>query len=130
MAAPSGSTLRVLGLREMLIACDNAGKETKKYVRETLRESGDAVKRDAGRKFERYDSKTAAGYRTRVRRTGVAVEQSLRKSAVESRRRPKFGALQMQRALVPALDENEAATERAMEHAMDLVCDHFESMPV
>lgn len=126
MATARAATLRVEGYKEFLTACDNAGKDSKKFVRAALRQSGEIVKRDATAKFGRYDARTASGYRVVVRRTGVVVEQSIRRT---TGLRPDFGALQMQRALVPALTENEEATERELEKALDVICDHFDAVP-
>ena len=58
----------------------------------------------------------AAGYKVRVRQSGVAVQQSLRKT---TGKRPDYGALQMRRALLPALDANEAETMQKVEAALD-----------
>lgn len=124
---PEPFTVRVEGYREFLRACDRAGKESKKEVRDTLRKVGDTVKLDAARRFSAYDRRSAAGYRTRVRQRGIAVEQSLRRT---TGKHPEFGALQMRRALVPALTENEPETERALEQALDRVADHFEGHPL
>lgn len=119
-------TLRVSGYREFLIACDSAGKETKRYVRGTFREVGDIVRTDASRLLSPVSSRSAAGYRTRVRRTGVVVEQSLRKTTGQH---PEWGRFQMRRALVPSMAANEERVVGAMDRAIDTVCDHFERRP-
>lgn len=121
----AGETVKVKGYKEFLRACDRAGKETKKEIRSTFRRVGDIVKVDAASRFAPIDAKTAKGFRTVVRQRGVAVEQRLGKSPVLSRRRPKFGGLQMRHALEPALESEAHAVERAMEEAMDTVADHF-----
>ena len=126
MPSDRRQTVRVEGYREFLTACDNAGKETKRYVRGTFREVGDIVRLDASRLLAPVSAHSAAGYRTRVRRTGVVVEQSLRKT---TGRRPDWGATQMRRALLPSMAINEDRVVGAMDRAMDLVCDHFESRP-
>jgi hypothetical protein len=121
--APRGETIRVKGYREFLRAADRAGKESKSEVRSTFRKVGDVVKHEAARRFESIDARSAAGYRTRVRQRGVAVEQSLRRT---TGKRPDFGSLQMRDALIPALEQKEHEVEREMEHAIDVVADHFE----
>jgi hypothetical protein len=93
----------------------------RRYVRATLRKAGESV-RSAQWRFDRYDARSARGYRIRVRQRGIAVEQSLRKT---TGKHPEFGALQMKRALVPSLEANEHQVEQDFEHALDLVCDHF-----
>lgn len=123
---PQRSTLRVEGYRQFLTACDNADKNTKREVRATFRKVGDAVKEGAAARFAGVDARTAAGFRTGVRRTGVSVQQSLRKT---TGLHPEFGALQMRRALVPSLEANAAETERAFEQAIDKVCNLFERTP-
>lgn len=123
---PQRQTLRIEGYNEFLIACDNAGKESKKFVRGTFREVGDIVRADAMRLLAPDSARSAAGYRTRVRRRGVAVEQSLRKTTGT---RPDWGATQMRGALLPSMEANEDRIVGAMERAMDLVADHFESSP-
>jgi hypothetical protein len=115
-------TLVVTGYKELLRACDRAGKETKKEVRDTFRKVGDIVKVDAAGKFFAYDVHTAAGFRTVVRARGVSVEQSLRRT---TGLRPDFGALQMRRALLPALAEDEPQVEHQFEEAISTVANHF-----
>lgn len=129
--------LIVKNLRGLIHAADMAGPETKKAVRGTFREVGDLVKVDAAARFVSTDTRktstpfarqaslhhTASGFRTVVRSRGVAVEQSIRRT---TGRHPEFGALQMRRALLPALDEEQGAVERAFERAIDRVADHFD----
>jgi hypothetical protein len=122
----AGAAMQVVGFREFLIACDNAGRDTKVFAREALREAGEEVRQAAGAKFAKYDEKTSGGYRTRVRRTGVSVEQSLRRT---TGLRPDFGALQMRKALIPALNENEERTVLKMEEAVTLVAEKFATVP-
>jgi hypothetical protein len=116
----------VRGYRELLRACDHAGEETKTAVRGAFRLVGEAVRSDASARFAPYDGRTAAGYRTRVRQSGVVVSQSLRKTTGT---RPDYGGLQMRKALLPALGHESRETELALERALDRVCDHFERTP-
>ena len=96
---------RVNGLREFIRACDNADKDTKRYVRQELRDAADTVREDAEQLFQKYSPESAAGYRVRVRQsTGVSVEQSLRKV---TGLRPDWGSLQMRKALLPAAYDNQ-----------------------
>jgi len=115
-------TLKVNGLKELLQATARADKETKRYVRAVLRKTGESVKTGAAERFASTDARSASRYRVVVRQRGIAVEQSLRKT---TGLHPEFGALQMRRALVPSLEANEAKTEADFEHALDLVCEHF-----
>lgn len=126
---PELLTLRVDGLQEFMIACDNAGKETKKYVRGELRGVGDIVRHDAIRRLSPYSVRSALGYRTRVSRHSVVVVQSLKKSLVPSSRRRNWPRIQMGKVLRPALLANAQKVEAAMVQAMDRVIAHFASRP-
>jgi hypothetical protein len=119
---PERATLRVEGYRQLMQALQLADKGSRKAVRDELRQAGELVRSDAVALFAPVDARSAAGYRTRVRQTGVVVEQSLRKT---TGRHPEYGKLQMQRALLPSLQANEAATVREMEQALDRICDRF-----
>jgi hypothetical protein len=119
-----GGTLVLKGYDDFLRATDRASRESKRYVRETFREVGDDVRKDSATRLTKYSPRSAARIRTVVRRRGISVEQTLRRT---TGLRPDFGALQMRRALVPALDDNAPALERKLEHAMDRVADHFDN---
>lgn len=125
-----GETLRVEGYRELIVglaACDVA---TKREVRKVLRETGTRVQVDAARDVLREkgtpDARTAAGYRVAVRQRGVSVEQSLRRT---TGLHPEWGAWQMRHALIPALHDNEAETNRRMELALDVIAARFNEAP-
>jgi hypothetical protein len=117
-----GATLQVHGYRQLMQALARTDKATRKAVRDELRQAGEHVRLEAGARFATTDPRSAAGYRTRVRQRGVAVEQSLRRTTGQH---PGYGALQMRRALEPALYSNEARTVREMEQAIDRICDRF-----
>jgi hypothetical protein len=116
---PEGATLRVEGYRELVRSFALLERKEKREVREILRRSGEKVRLEAGQKVladKPQDTKTASGYRTRVRQRGVAVEQALRKTTGVH---PEWGGWQMRHALEPALQDNETFTRLAMERAMD-----------
>lgn len=119
---PQAETLRIHGYREFLRACDRAGKDTKKEVRGTFKSVGEIVRVDAAARFARYDARSAAGYRTRVRVRGVSVEQSLRRTTGN---RGDYGALQ-QSKLEDSLAAQARPVEEAFEQAIDHVADHFD----
>src|SRR3954468_2451228 len=121
MAARSG-TLAVAGYTDLLRALKTADRETRLGVRATLRHAGDATRAAATSRLAAVDTRSAAGYKVRVRQRGVAVEQSLRKTTGQH---PEWGAYQMRHALLPALHDTEEETNRRMEAALDLVCAHF-----
>jgi hypothetical protein len=123
--ARGGETLALEGYRDVMRALHRADKESLVRVRETVRHAGEAVQADArARVLARKPSaqKTAAGYKTRVRQSGIAVEQSLRK---RSGLHPEWGAWQMRHALIPALVHNEDKTLALLEHALDQVAAEF-----
>jgi F0F1-type ATP synthase membrane subunit b/b' len=115
-------TVRVHGYREFQRAAKNAPKDIKRETRKAFARVGDLVKDEAAQLFESIDARSAAGFKTRVRQRGVAVEQSLRKTTGT---RPDFGGTQMRVALVPALEEKEDEVERELEDAIDTVADLF-----
>jgi hypothetical protein len=121
--AARDQTLIVSGYREFLKATQHADPNIRKFVRAAFKDVGEVVRVDAQRRFSRYSSVSAAGYRVRVRQRGVAVEQSLRRT---TGRRPDWGGKQMRDALLPALESNEGRVERRMEQAIDEVADHFQ----
>jgi hypothetical protein len=114
-------TLRVKGYKEFLRACDRSGKATKKEVRAVFRKVGEGTRREAAATMLPIDARTSAGYKVRVRQRGVAVEQSIRKT---TGLRPQYGALQMVRALLPALDHQDV--DKQMGVAIDEVARIFE----
>lgn len=115
--------VRVDGLREFISAADAAGKETKKAVRKALREVGGIVKNDARARFASTDARTAGRFGVSVRKTGmVSVEQRLRKT---TGKHPDFGALQMRRALVPALEAKRGEVEKGLEEAVDRLINQY-----
>jgi len=121
---PQAETFRVEGYREFMRACTRAEPDTKRYVRQAFRQVGDAVRADASSLFAPYDARSAARFRTYITQNGVAVGQSLRKT---TGKRGDYGALQMRKALLPALHRQRHATEQAFEHAIDQIADRFES---
>jgi hypothetical protein len=97
-------TLVVHGHRELIRSFKEMDKQEAKGLREELRSAGQVVQREAMSLFAPVSPRSATGYKVRVRQSGVAVEQSLRRTTGEH---PEFGALQMQRALLPAMDRRE-----------------------
>lgn len=118
-------TVKIEGYREFLRACNKAEKDTKREVRAAFRKVGDVVRTEARANLRDYDKRSAGGLRTRVRQRGVSVEQSLRKTSDESRRRPNWGSYQMRHALVPALDDKKREVVEEMEEAFDRIANHF-----
>ena len=116
MATRQGATIEVKGWKELVKASRELPANSRRELRKAFRESGELVRSDAAARFSPIDARSAAGYKVRVRQSGVAVQQSLRKT---TGKRPDYGALQMRRALLPALDANEAETMQRIEAALD-----------
>jgi hypothetical protein len=115
--------VKVRGLKEFLRATAKADKETKKRIRARFREVGEIVRDDAASRFGRYDDKTAGGFRPVVRTRGVTVEQRLKRT---TGKRGDFGALQMRRGLIPAVESNTRKIEAEFEKALDELADIVE----
>ncbi len=111
--------IRVEGLRDLERALRRADKESAKELRRELREAGKVVSAEARSRFASVDARSAMGIRPRVRAGAtVTVEQSRRRTTGQ---RPDFGALQMRRALLPALAAKEDEVFDRVEAALDRV---------
>lgn len=119
----TNETIRVTGYREVAVAMKLGSKETRKECREALKKVGEIVRADAQQKFSSVDAYSAAGYRVSVRARGVEVDQ--RRKRVTGKR-PDYGKLQMRRALLPALNDNQAKVVQELEKALDRVADIIE----
>jgi hypothetical protein len=115
--------IRVHGLREFQRALAKADPELRKQVRDTFKDVGDIVAREGRARFVDIDVGSASGFRPVVRQRGVAVEQRRRRT---TGRRGDYGALQMRRALIPALQANEERIVDEFEKALDKVADLIE----
>src|SRR5215831_3188478 len=121
-------TVAVRGYKELVKASYLADRQLRRQMRDTFRQVGEPVRSEAAIRFAAVDARSARGYRVRVRQTGVIVEQSLRRT---TGKHPEYGKLQMKRALLPALRDEEPETMRRFERAVDQVCDLWErSYPV
>lgn len=119
-----GDRVVVRGYSDFLRACQKGERDARLFVRHTLRDVGEIVRRDAAARFATYDTRSAAGFKVRVRQRGVAVEQSLRRT---TGKHPQYGALQMTRALLPALADKEGEIEAAFSEALDKIADRFDT---
>ncbi len=119
-------TVRIRGYDKLLRSIAAADKATAKEVRSSLRSAAEVVRVPwAAEDLDRFGAKTAAGMRTVVRKRGVAVEQSLRKSSVEARRRPKFGTKQ-QRIGEAITDAKGAELQREFDVAGERIAAKFD----
>lgn len=112
--------VRVKGLREFQRAVRYASKETKKTVRDGLKEAAGPVVEAARAKEGKWRGASISTIGPRL--TGRSVFVTQRKRKVTGRR-GDFGALQMREAFIPALEENAEETVRAVEHALDHLLD-------
>ena len=111
--------VRVRGLRELHAALKRYDVEVKKDFEKELREAGKLVAASARSKFSAIDARSAAGFRPRVRGFGrVVVEQRLGRT---TGLRPDFGSLQMRRALLPAMREEEPQVIAAIDDLLGRV---------
>jgi hypothetical protein len=112
----ASSAVRVKGLRELQSALRKVNRGLNKELRAELKNVGEVVRADATSRFSGIDARSASGYKVRVRQRGVAVEQSLKRV---TGRRGDYGALQMRRALLPAMASNEDEVVHRLEGMLD-----------
>lgn len=109
--------IRLVGFRELVRACDAMGGELKSLLRDELRKAGEIVRDDARRRFSAIDVGSAFGFGVSVRRAGiVSVEQRRRRV---TGKRGDYGALQMRRALMPAVEAKRGEVEKEVEELLD-----------
>jgi hypothetical protein len=109
-------TVRIVGAKEVERSFRQLRKDVLRELRPALREAGNLVRADAQSNFSSIDARSAAGYKVRVRKRGVAVEQSLRRTTGQH---PSYGALQMRRALLPALNSKGPEALRLIDQAIN-----------
>ncbi len=122
-SAQTGQTLVASGYAELVRASKFLIPAEQKETRAALARSGEIIRADAAPRFDKYSSRSAAGFRVRVRVRGVEVEQSLRKTTGA---RPDWGDLQMKKGLLPALYHNQDEAAAEFEKAIDIVTAIFE----
>lgn len=119
-------TVHVHGLRELNKAFGLMGKELKKELRDEIKNVGEPVRQAA--EMKAVTGITNIGDRWSQMRLGVT--SSVGYVAPKARRRggsprPKFAALLMNRAMIPALEQNEPQTIRRFEEMLDRLADRF-----
>jgi hypothetical protein len=103
------SAVRIIGMDDLDKAFKQMRKEVLKELRPTLRKAGEFVRAEWQGQFSRYDARSAAGYKVRVRQRGVAVEQSLPRV---TGLRGDYGALQMRVGSAALKSQEKAVTEQ------------------
>ena len=112
----AAATVRVEGLRELTAVFRRLEGDVKNTVRDELKEVARPVIDDTRAKIGRYQGAKLNTIRPRVTGRSVFVTQGARKV---TGKRGDYGALQMTRGLMPALDENSDRIVRGLEHALD-----------
>jgi hypothetical protein len=116
-------TVRVRGLRELDRALKNADADLSKGLRDELKEAGELVRDEARQRFLPIQPRSAESFTVRVRGGGqVFVEQRRRRT---TGLRPDFGVLQMQTALLPALEAREGDVIRKVDDLLDRIARDF-----
>lgn len=112
-------SVKVTGLRQMHRAFKEYDDDLKRELEDELRAAGTIVAATARARFGYIDARSAAGFKSKTKGFGrVVVQQSRRK---KTGKRPDFGSLQMRRALLPALSENEPQVLRHVENMLDRI---------
>lgn len=114
MAQTSEFTVRVEGWREAVRALDRVNRGAKREILKGIAEGARPIADDANTRLGRY--RGIGRITTRASVTGVFVQQSHRKV---TGKRPDFGALQMSRGLIPAVDAGGPEIEGRIEGALD-----------
>jgi hypothetical protein len=106
----------VTGYLEADRAFRNLSSELSGEFRDEMRSAAEPIAASARSKLSRYRGASVQTIRPIATARGVVVRQTARKV---TGRRSDFGALQMTRALIPALNENENAVVQGLERALD-----------
>jgi hypothetical protein len=111
--------VKITNLRQFHRALKDYDEDLKRELEQELKDAADIVRTEARRRFSAIDVRSAAGFRPRVRGFGrVVVEQSRRRT---SGLRGDFGSLQMRRALIPAVADNQGRVLEAVEGMLDRI---------
>jgi hypothetical protein len=109
--------VKVKGLRQLHRALKNYDNGLKLQLEAELRQAGEVVASGAQSRFVGVDARSAAGFKSRVKGFGrVVVQQSRRRT---TGLRGDFGSLQMRKALLPSVAENEPMVIRSIEGMLD-----------
>ena len=121
MAAGS-QTVRITGLKELVKATGGYKGALAKEVRGELYEAAKLVATDARSRMTRIDARSAMGLVPFARATGSAGVRQRKKKRLHPGR-GDYGALQMRRALLPALWSKRDDVERRVERMLDRLGD-------
>lgn len=111
-------TIKVHGLKELIRDLNRAERSIGKELQAALKDAAEPVLGDARGFAARWGPRTVSGLALSSTQGGVAVRQRRGRT---TGKRPDFGRLQMQQALLPALERHQADVFRAAEAALDRV---------
>lgn len=106
----------VKGYRETDRAFRKLSKELSGEFRQEMMEAAEPIAAEARGRLSRYSGASVATVHPVALAKGVVVRQDARKV---TGKRPDFGSLQMRKALIPALSDNEEKVINGLERALD-----------
>jgi hypothetical protein len=122
----------IQGLRETSAAYSKLERDTRAGLRAGLRDVAEPVRRTAEALSQARITRIGRKWwkmRVGVTRTLVYVaprQRGITGRGPDPRRRPRFADLLLERAMEPALEQNEAKVERAVDRLLDHVIDDFD----
>ena len=123
MAGAVAGTVRVTGLRELQRALKDVEKNTRRDLLGELKDVAEPVRSTAEQLAGREIVNLAATPEWQRMRIGVTTNAVYvapkRRSRDRTRRRPKFGTMLLERAMIPALEQNRPAVDRALSGYLD-----------
>lgn len=119
--AGATSAIRIKGLKELNRAFTMADKETRSRLRESLKGVGEPVRVAAeGHALTEIRNIGAwASMRVGIGRSIVYVAPKKRATRQPSRKRRNLGTLLMERAMIPALEQNQETAVRLADEMLD-----------
>lgn len=108
--------VKVKGLSQLRRALKAYDADVSRDMDAELKEIAGMVADDARQRFSAINVRSATGFKPKLRGFGrVSVQQSRRSKGL----RPDYGALEMTRALIPAVWAKAPEVERRFEHMLD-----------
>ena len=120
--------LTVKGMPELQRALRRTSSDVRRGVQKAQRDVAEPVRAEAERLATSIGNVGSGWERMRTGLTSCSIYVAPRKRGrrgVDKRKRPKFAAVLMDRALQPALDMHDADIERRYEQMLDDVADRF-----
>lgn len=111
-------TVNVKGYKEVIRALNRTDKETRKTLKDALKEAAEPVAVTARGLIAKYRGASTSTIQPRVVTKGVFVTQRKRKT---TGMRPDFGSLQMRKGMIPALYDHEDDIVEHVDHAIGVL---------